>query len=123
MAKGKTASSLAFFFLFMLMLSFNTDGFVKLVNGDQKTWCVAKPSSENWALQNNIEFVRNQGIDCSIFEREDFPCYKPNTLINHASVAMNLYYEKFGRNPWNCNFTSSGLVTTFDPSYEKCKYE
>ncbi|PIA41418.1 hypothetical protein AQUCO_02200080v1 [Aquilegia coerulea] len=123
MTKGKTASSLAFFFLFMLMLSFNTGGFIKLVSGDQKTWCVAKPSSENWALLNNIDYVRNQGIDCSIFEREVCPCYKPNTLINHASVAMNLYYQKFGRNKWNCNFTNSGLITTTDPSYDNCKYE
>ncbi|KAF5201956.1 Glucan endo-1,3-beta-D-glucosidase [Thalictrum thalictroides] len=111
-----TASSLPFFFLFMLILSFNTGGFVKLVNGDQKTWCVAKPSTEDSALQNNIDYVRIQGIDCSsYFERDGCPCFKPNTLINHASVAMNLYYQKNGRNHWNCNFTSSGLITTIDP--------
>ncbi|KAF5182601.1 Glucan endo-1,3-beta-D-glucosidase [Thalictrum thalictroides] len=116
MAKEKTTSSLPFFFLFMLILSFNTGGFVKLVNGDQKTWCVAKPSSEDWALRNNIDYVRNQGIDTGIIENEGCPCYKPNTLINHASVAMNLYYQKYGRNIWNCDFTSSGLITTTDPS-------
>ncbi|KAJ0259263.1 X8 domain-containing protein [Hirschfeldia incana] len=43
-------------------------------------------------------------------------CYDPNTPLNHASVAMNLYYQAQGRHYWNCNFEGSGLITVTDPS-------
>ncbi|KAJ6423544.1 hypothetical protein OIU84_024499, partial [Salix udensis] len=36
-------------------------------------------------------------------------------LINHASVAMNLYYQCKGRNQWNCDFRNSGLIVVTDP--------
>lgn len=38
------------------------------------------------------------------------PCFNPNTLISHASVAMKLYYQEMGKNFWNCNFTNSALI-------------
>ncbi|KAK6917473.1 X8 domain, partial [Dillenia turbinata] len=44
-------------------------------------------------------------------------CFYPNTLINRASVAMNLYYQANGRNYWNCYFQNSGLIVISDPIY------
>lgn len=80
----------------------------------QKTWCVAKPSSQDKPLLDNIAYVCDQ-VDCGILNKGG-PCYLPNNYINHASVAMNLYYQAKGRNPWNCDFTKSGLITITDPS-------
>ncbi|XP_035837791.1 glucan endo-1,3-beta-glucosidase 12-like isoform X2 [Helianthus annuus] len=49
-------------------------------------------------------------------------CFLPDNLINHASIAMNIYYQCKGRNPWNCHFGNSGLITLTDPSYGGCPY-
>ncbi|KAL6201246.1 hypothetical protein ACLB2K_024961 [Fragaria x ananassa] len=99
-----------------------TGGSVKLVNGDEnKTWCVAKPSATDSELSANIQFACNQLKDCKVIQ-EGGSCYNPNSLINHASVVMNLYYKAVGQNSWNCDFRGSGLITQTDPSYGSCKY-
>ncbi|XP_010666514.2 major pollen allergen Ole e 10 [Beta vulgaris subsp. vulgaris] len=89
---------------------------------EQKTWCVAKPSTEEVELGNNIEFACNQiGVDCSIIQ-EGGQCYNPVSPINHASVAMNLYFQRAGRFAFNCDFSNSGLMVLTDPSYGACLY-
>ncbi|KAF3432845.1 hypothetical protein FNV43_RR23947 [Rhamnella rubrinervis] len=84
-----------------------------LVHG-QKTWCVAKPSSDQATLLANINYACSQ-VDCRVMQK-GCPCYSPATLINRASVAMNLYYQSRGRNHWNCDFRSSALIVMSDPS-------
>ncbi|KDO52112.1 hypothetical protein CISIN_1g034483mg [Citrus sinensis] len=90
-----------------------------MVNG-QKTWCVAKPSSDQAALLANINYACSQ-IDCRILQK-GYPCFYPDNLMNHASISMNLYYQAKGRNRWNCDFRNSALIVTTDPSYSKCVY-
>ncbi|GFP98836.1 glucan endo-1 3-beta-d-glucosidase, partial [Phtheirospermum japonicum] len=80
------------------------------------TYCVAKPSSSETALQNNYNFACGDAkVNCQAV-KVGGACYQPDTLINHASVAMNLYYRAYGRNQWNCDFAKSGLITYTDPS-------
>jgi hypothetical protein len=43
-------------------------------------------------------------------------CFLPNTTLNHASVAMNMYYASQDRVYEACNFSNSGLITITDPS-------
>ncbi|PKA55580.1 Glucan endo-1,3-beta-D-glucosidase [Apostasia shenzhenica] len=105
--------------LFLLLLSPNL-GRVHGSGQEQKTWCVAKPSSDDSALENNINFACSQ-VDCSILQ-SGYPCFNPDKLISHASVAMNLYYQAKGRNYWNCYFSDSALTVTTDPSYGSCAY-
>ena len=80
----------------------------------QKTWCVAKPSTEEATLLGNINYACSQ-VDCSVLQK-GCPCFYPDTLISHASIAMNLYYQAKGRNYWNCNFKNSALIVTTNPS-------
>ncbi|KAF5948691.1 hypothetical protein HYC85_014648 [Camellia sinensis] len=87
----------------------------------QKTWCVAKPSSSDSTLLENINYACSQ-VDCRIL-RKGCPCFSPDNLINHASIVMNLYYQCNGRNKWNCDFKNSALITMTDPSYGNCVYE
>ncbi|XP_074578221.1 major pollen allergen Ole e 10-like [Curcuma longa] len=94
-------------------------GTTKLVQG-QKTWCVSKPSSDDATLAANLNFACSQ-VDCSILQR-GYGCFYPDTLMSHASVAMNLYYQSRGRNFWNCYFRGSGLLVTTDPSFGSCVY-
>ncbi|XP_039014051.1 glucan endo-1,3-beta-D-glucosidase-like [Hibiscus syriacus] len=113
---AKVAAHLSFFLQILLLLS---GGTLMIVNG-QKTWCTAKPSSDQAALLENINYACSQ-VDCQIIQK-GCPCFYPNTLINHASVAMNLYYQSMGRNVWNCDFKASALIVLTDPSYSNCIY-
>ncbi|XP_077229753.1 major pollen allergen Ole e 10-like [Tasmannia lanceolata] len=103
---------------FVLLLCFSS-GIVRLVHG-QKTWCVAKPSSDDATLQNNINYACSQ-VDCSVL-RQGCPCFYPDNKISHASISMNLYYQSKNRNIWNCHFSGSGLIVVTDPSYGSCTY-
>ncbi|KAF5814714.1 putative glucan endo-1,3-beta-D-glucosidase [Helianthus annuus] len=87
----------------------------------EKTWCVAKPSSSQAELLENVNFACSQ-VDCRILEKGG-ACYSPDNLMNHASIAMNIYYQCKGRNPWNCHFGNTGLISLTDPSYGGCPYE
>ncbi|OWM88556.1 hypothetical protein CDL15_Pgr002323 [Punica granatum] len=80
----------------------------------QKTWCVAKPSSDQATLLANINYACSQ-VDCKVIQK-GCPCFYPDNLVNHASIAMNLYYQSKGRNHWNCDFRGSGLTVMTDPS-------
>ncbi|KAM7259476.1 hypothetical protein ACFE04_015217 [Oxalis oulophora] len=88
----------------------------------EHTWCVAKPGTSDDILQQNLDFACNH-IDCSLVD-DGGPCFNPTTLMNHASFAMNLYYQRIGpQNATSCDFRSTGLVVTNDPSYGACVYE
>ncbi|XP_051116486.1 glucan endo-1,3-beta-glucosidase-like [Andrographis paniculata] len=96
----------------------------KLSGGIQnsKKWCVPKPGSTDAALQANIDYVCNQpGFDCEQIKRGG-ACYEPNTVRAHAAYIMNLYYQSEGRNDFNCDFSSSGFITSIDPSVGSCKF-
>ncbi|CAA0815901.1 Carbohydrate-binding X8 domain superfamily protein [Striga hermonthica] len=95
---------------------------ISLADQSQKTWCVAKPSSDVAVLNSNLYYVCVQvGLDCSIFQ-PGHPCFQPDNLVSHASVAMNIYYQAYGRNVWNCDFKNSAITVTTDPSYGSCIY-
>lgn len=79
-------------------------------------WCVAKPHADEKVLQSVLDFCCGPGgVDCrEIYKTGD--CFEPEKLHAHASYAMNAYYQKHGRNYWNCDFKGTGLVTFSDPS-------
>ncbi|KAL9329061.1 hypothetical protein ACSQ67_004064 [Phaseolus vulgaris] len=122
---AKSTASLVFLFIFPLLLFScnNLGGHVKFAYGleAQKSWCVAKPSSSDSELQNNIEYACNLLGDCKMIQPGG-SCFDPNNLMNHASVVMNQFYAYNGGNGWNCYFSGSGLVVVNDPSYGNCKY-
>ncbi|MCO5564920.1 hypothetical protein L7F22_018588 [Adiantum nelumboides] len=90
--------------------------------GGQKVWCVAKPAVDEMYLIRNLDFACGEGdVDCRMIQPRG-ACYYPNSPIAHASYAMNLYYQKNGRNWWTCHFNNTGLVVFADPSFGKCKY-
>ncbi|OIW21189.1 hypothetical protein TanjilG_30785 [Lupinus angustifolius] len=88
---------------------------------NSSSWCIAKYLANDTELKNNILYVCDFLDDCKLIQPGG-SCFIPDTLINHASVVMNEYYAKKGRNTWNCYFSGSGLITQSDPSYGSCKY-
>ncbi|XP_008793944.2 glucan endo-1,3-beta-D-glucosidase-like [Phoenix dactylifera] len=103
----------------LLLLSLAAGGAAASSQG-QRTWCVAKPSSDEATLTANLNYACSQ-VDCKVLQR-GYLCFYPDNLMSHASVAMNLYYQTRGRNYWNCHFKNSGLVTITDPSFGSCNY-
>ncbi|KAJ7968892.1 Glucan endo-1,3-beta-glucosidase [Quillaja saponaria] len=79
-------------------------------------WCVAKPTTEKDMLQAIIDFACSH-VDCSS-TKPGGGCLSPTTAVNHASVAMNLYYQAFG----DCDFKGTGVIVMSNPGYDNCKY-
>ncbi|KAI4342447.1 hypothetical protein MLD38_027074 [Melastoma candidum] len=116
------AKLLVLLFLLLLFLLRGGDGTMQNhACSQKKTWCVAKPSSDNVTLVGNINYACSE-TSCGRLLNQGGACFHPNNLWNHASVAMNLYYQANGRNTWNCHFAGSGLIVTTDPSYGDCSY-
>ncbi|KAE9609484.1 putative glucan endo-1,3-beta-D-glucosidase [Lupinus albus] len=84
-------------------------------------WCVPKVGVSDAQLQANMDYACSQGIDCSPIQAGG-ACFEPNIVASHAAFAMNLYYQKFGKNPWNCDFSQSATLTAQNPSYNACVY-
>ncbi|OAY28865.1 glucan endo-1,3-beta-D-glucosidase [Manihot esculenta] len=110
------AAPLLLLFLYLISVG----NLVASNNYEQKTWCVAKPSSDQATLLANINYACSQ-VDCRILHK-GCPCFSPDNLISHASIAMNLYYQCRGRNRWNCDFKNSALIVITDPSFADCIY-
>ncbi|KAA3462395.1 Glucan endo-1,3-beta-glucosidase [Gossypium australe] len=97
----------------------HTDWTIKLASsGGKNTWCIAKPSTENFRLNGNINYSCSQkGVDRKPIQPGG-TCYRPNTIISHASYAMNLFYKVAGKNSWNCHFNGTGIIISENP----CKF-
>ncbi|KAM4079375.1 hypothetical protein ACB094_09G112900 [Castanea mollissima] len=91
MAKTKVSLAILFLFLMLLSLDLVEFKFNVMLMVFQGKWCVAKPMTSDDMLQANIDFACNH-VDCGLI-RYGGGCYYLDTLINHASVIMNLYYQ------------------------------
>ncbi|KAI3910680.1 hypothetical protein MKW92_004281 [Papaver armeniacum] len=80
-----------------------------------KTYCIARDGADQKMLQAGLDWVCSQGkLDCSsMFQGQ--PCFLPNTVAAHASVAFNMYCYLNGMGPENCNFKGVASITTTDP--------
>ncbi|KAJ6936903.1 glucan endo-1,3-beta-glucosidase 7-like [Populus alba x Populus x berolinensis] len=78
-------------------------------------WCVPKAGVSDAQLQASLDYACGQGIDCGPIQPGG-ACFEPNTVASHASYAMNLYYQKSAKNPWNCDFSETATLTLKNPS-------
>ncbi|KAG8386717.1 hypothetical protein BUALT_Bualt03G0178000 [Buddleja alternifolia] len=88
-------------------------------NSQAGSWCVARQSVSQTALQAALDYACSNN-DCSAI-LTDGNCYNPNTLRDHASYAFNTYFQK-NPIPTSCNFGGTAVATTTDPSYGTCEY-
>ncbi|XP_042430769.1 major pollen allergen Ole e 10-like [Zingiber officinale] len=87
-----------------------------------RTWCVARPGASQFDLENAIAWACGLGgADCSGVQ-PGAACYRPDTLLAHASFAFNSYYQQNGNSDVACYFGGTAAITTRDPSYGSCKY-
>ena len=84
----------------------------------KKKWCMPRKDASDEALQKNIDYACNRGVDCKPIQSGG-ACFDPNTVRSHAAYAMNAYYQAFGPQDYNCDFGHTGVVTFTDPSKPK----
>ncbi|EPS70802.1 hypothetical protein M569_03956, partial [Genlisea aurea] len=72
-------------------------------------WCVTNVVSSPAALQGFIDYACGK-YDCSAIQQGG-PCFEPNTVIDHASYALDLVYKNSGY----CD-TDIGYISNADPS-------
>ncbi|XAR53866.1 Glucan endo-1,3-beta-D-glucosidase [Bertholletia excelsa] len=91
-------------------------------DGQYEEWCVADEQTPDEELQRALDWACGNGADCSKIQVNQ-PCYLPNTVRDHASVAFNSYYQKLKHKGASCYFNSAAIITSLDPSHGSCKYE
>lgn len=89
--------------------------------GPAKGWCVPKPQATDSQLQANINYVCSQGVDCKPIQPGG-ACFNPNNVRAHATYAMNSFYQTKGRQPFQCDFSQTAVLTNQNPSYGTCKF-
>ncbi|CAI0377324.1 unnamed protein product [Linum tenue] len=82
----------------------------------QERWCVPKAGASDAQLQASLDYVcGQQGIDCGPLQPGG-ACFEPNTLASHAAYAMNLYFQRSDKRPWNCDFSQTAALSSNNPS-------
>ncbi|KAJ4897366.1 Carbohydrate-binding X8 domain superfamily protein [Raphanus sativus] len=87
-------------------------------------WCVAKDDATDAQLQATIDWCCSDSggfRDCTTIQPGGV-CYEPNTLRDHASFVMNLYYQNLGHTKKQCDFSGTGDVVHHNPSHGPCVY-
>ncbi|AQK46056.1 translation initiation factor IF-2-like [Zea mays] len=88
----------------------------------QTLWCVAKPTVPDPIIQEAMDYACGAGAGCdSILPSGS--CYRPNTVLAHASFAFNSYWQQAKATGGTCDFGGTATIVTRDPSYEECKFD
>lgn len=88
---------------------------------NHEAWCVPKAGVSIAQLQSNLDYACAFAIDCTPIQPGG-SCFEPNIVASHAAYAMNLLYQTAGRNPWNCDFSQTAMLSSTNPSYGGCTY-
>ncbi|MCO5567381.1 hypothetical protein L7F22_021071 [Adiantum nelumboides] len=86
-------------------------------------WCVANPSADGDALQGALNTICNDDQRyCKDFTQKGDSCYEPNTLVEHASYAFNMYWQEKKTSSGTCNFNGTAGLTSINHSHGKCEF-
>ncbi|KAI4356336.1 hypothetical protein L6164_000366 [Bauhinia variegata] len=87
-----------------------------------KIWCVAVKGANKTALGDELWHACSQGnLTCDAI-RPGKPCFKPDSLVWHASYVFSSYWWQFRKSGTTCFFNGLATQTTKDPSYGSCKF-
>lgn len=87
-----------------------------------KIWCAVAEGANRTALGGALSYACGQGNRTCDPIQPGGKCYKPNSLINHASYAFSSYWSQFKKSGGTCYFSGLAVQTAHDPSYGLCKF-
>ncbi|CAL9244697.1 unnamed protein product [Arabidopsis halleri] len=123
--KTKTMSLSLTLLLFILVSTVSVTSTLRNLSPaaeNKGVWCVANNKATDEQLQANIDWCCSYegGFrDCTPINPGGV-CYEPNTLRDHASYVMNLYYQNLGSTKDQCTFNGTGTQVRKDPSHGAC---
>ncbi|KAK1311899.1 hypothetical protein QJS10_CPA07g00454 [Acorus calamus] len=82
-----------------------------------KKWCVANPKAVLRNLKDAFDWTCSRnggGVDCGPLE-PDQPCYRPYFLLDHASYAFNIYWQK-NKHKQGVHCDGVAQITETDPN-------
>ncbi|CAO2840591.1 unnamed protein product [Amaranthus hypochondriacus] len=87
-----------------------------------KIWCVVVEGANTTQLGDAVSYACGQGNGTCAAIQPRGKCYKPNSLIAHASYAFSSYWAQMRSQGGTCFFNGLAEQTTINPSHGKCKY-
>lgn len=87
-----------------------------------KIWCVAVKGANATDLGSALSYACGQGNGTCDPIKPGGKCYKPNSLMWHASYAFSSYWAQFRKVGGSCYFNGLAVQTAKDPSYRACKF-
>lgn len=85
-------------------------------------FCIAKQDADSTSLEAGLDWACGAGKANCLPIQEGQPCYKPDTLQNHASFAYNDYYHKTKNAGGTCDFSGTATISNIDPSHGSCVF-
>ncbi|XP_043804488.1 probable glucan endo-1,3-beta-glucosidase A6 isoform X2 [Manihot esculenta] len=87
-----------------------------------KAWCVVAEGANSTALADAMSYACSQGNKTCEQIQLGNQCYKPESLIWHASYAFSSYWAQFKKAGGSCYFNGLATQTAKDPSFGHCKF-
>lgn len=87
-----------------------------------KIWCVVAKGANRTELGSALTYACGQGNGTCEPVQPGRKCYKPVSLVRHASFAFSSYWAQFRSTGGTCYFNGLAVQTTKDPSYGSCKF-
>ncbi|KAH7862525.1 hypothetical protein Vadar_006050 [Vaccinium darrowii] len=87
-----------------------------------KIWCVVAEGANLTALGSALAYACGQGNGTCDPIQPGGKCFKPNSLVWHASYAFSSYWAQFRKVGGTCYFDGLAVQTIKDPSHGSCKF-
>ncbi|KAK2406126.1 hypothetical protein P8452_68488 [Trifolium repens] len=87
-----------------------------------KAWCVVAEGANKTAVVEALSFACSQGNQTCDSIQPGKPCFKPDSVVDHANYAFSSYWAQFRHLGGTCNFNGLATQIAKDPSYGSCKY-
>lgn len=87
-----------------------------------KIWCVAARGVNSSELGSALSYACSQGNKTCDPIQPGKQCFKPNSLVWHASYAFSSYWSQFKNTGATCYFNGLATQTAKDPSFGHCKF-
>lgn len=81
-----------------------------------KIWCVVAERANRTAVGDAMTYACSQGNKTCELIQWGKECYRPNSLVRHASYAFSSYWSQFKKLGGSCYFNGLATQTIEDPS-------